>query len=193
MLDIKNINVMKRLFLSMIIACAAWVAGLAQETYAVEIMPSMNGYVLSDKATAAPGETVTLTLGHAPSYTLEHLLVESELIGGGMSDDDPWEPAWAPAVIMVPTTKVSDDIYTFVMPASKVKVTATFVFAPVIRGDVNGDGEVDVADVAMLIKVALGQPVEGFIAAAADLDDDPSAIDVGDVSVLINIVLGKAN
>lgn len=177
----------------MIIACATWVAGLAQETYAVEIMPTVNGYVMSDKATAAPGETVTLTLGPAPSYTLEQLLVESELIGGGMSDDDPWEPAWAPAHIMIPTTKVSENSYTFAMPASKVKVTATFVFAPVIRGDVNGDGEVDVADVAMLIKVALGQPVEGFIAAAADLDDDPSAIDVGDVSVLINIVLGKAN
>ena len=61
------------------------------------------------------------------------------------------------------------------------------------RGDVNGDGEVDVADIAQLIEVALGQQVEGFIAAAANLDDDPSTIDVGDVSVLINIVLGKVD
>ena len=62
---------------------------------------------------------------------------------------------------------------------------------PVMRGDVNGDGEVDVADVAVLIKVVLGQPVETFIEAAADLDEDPNNIDVGDVSVLINLVLGK--
>ena len=61
------------------------------------------------------------------------------------------------------------------------------------RGDVNGDGEVDVADIAQLIEVALGQQVEGFIAAAANLDDDPSTIDVGDVSVLINMVLGKVD
>lgn len=179
---------MKRLFLSMIIACATWVVGLAQETYAVEILPTMNGYVMSDKATAAQGETVTLTLGHAPSYTLEQLLVESELIGGGMSGDDPWEPAWAPAIIMVPTTKVSENIYTFVMPASKVKVTATFAPIPEIRGDVNGDGLVNVADVTALIQIVLNStPVDLSI---ADLNND-SQVNVGDVTALIQQVLNQ--
>ena len=172
----------------MIIACATWVVGLAQETYAVEILPTMNGYVMSDKATAAQGETVTLTLGHAPSYILEQLLVESELIGGGMSDDDPWEPAWAPAIIMVPTTKVSENIYTFVMPASKVKVTATFVLMPEIRGDVNSDGAVNVADVTALIDYVLVGDPNGINLGAADCNQD-NEVNVADITALINYVL----
>ena len=177
---------MKRLFLSMLLACATWTVGLAQETYAVEILPTQNGTVVSDKATAAQGETVTLTLGHAPSYTLEQLLVESELIGGGMSGDDPWEPAWAPAIIMVPTTKVSENIYTFVMPASKVKVTATFVPIPEIRGDVNGDGNVNIADVTALIDLLLGG--DTISNPVADCNQD-SSINIADVTALIDYLL----
>ena len=179
---------MKRLFLSMIIACAAWVAGLAQETYAVEILPTENGTVVSDKATAAQGETVTLTLSHAPSYTLEQLLVESELVGGGMSDDGAWEPAWAPAIIMVPTTKVNENIYTFVMPASKVKVTATFVLIPEIRGDVNGDGSVNISDVTALINYLLSHNATGVNLDVADCNQD-NAINISDVTSLINFLL----
>ena len=172
----------------MIIACATWVVGLAQETYAVEILPTENGTVVSDKATAAQGETVTLTLGHAPSYILEQLLVESELIGGGMSGDDPWEPAWAPAIIMIPTTKVSENIYTFVMPASKVKVTATFVLIPEIRGDVNKDGQVDINDVTALINYLLSGDASAINLQAADCDQN-GEIKISDVTVLINYLL----
>ena len=172
----------------MIIACATWLVGLAQETYAVEILPTMNGYVMSDKATAAQGETVTLTLGHAPSYTLEQLLVESELIGGGMSGDDPWEPAWAPAIIMIPTTKVSENIYTFVMPASKVKVTATFVLIPEIRGDVNKDGQVDISDVTALINYLLSGDASAINLDAADCNQN-GEINIADVTALINYLL----
>ena len=172
----------------MIIACATWVAGLAQETYAVEIMPTINGYVLSDKATAAQGETVTLTLGHAPFYTLGQLLVEGELVGGGMSDDGAWEPAMAPAHIMVPTTKVNENIYTFVMPASKVKVTATFVLIPEIRGDVNSDGQVDINDVTALINYLLSGDASAINLQAADCDQD-GKVAIGDVTALINYLL----
>ena len=60
------------------------------------------------------------------------------------------------------------------------------------KGDVNHDHEIDVADVALLIKAALGQEIDtDFYATEADLDNDPNSIDVGDVSVLINKVLGK--
>ena len=179
---------MKRIFLSMLLACATWTVGLAQETYAVEILPTQNGTVVSDKATAAQGETVTLTLGHAPSYTLEQLLVESELIGGGMSGDDPWEPAWAPAIIMVPTTKVSENIYTFVMPASKVKVTATFVLMPELRGDVNGDGSVNISDVTALINYLLNGNASEINLSGADANQD-SSVNISDATTIINYVL----
>lgn len=176
---------MKRIFISMLIVCAAWVAGLAQETYAVEILPTQNGTVVSDKAIAAQGETVTLTPVPAPYYTLEQLLVESELIGGGMSDDDPWEPAWAPAIIMVPTTKVSENIYTFVMPASKVKVTATFVLMPELRGDVNKDGQVNISDVTALIDILLSGETPPQ---SADCNQD-SSVNIADVTSLIDYLL----
>ena len=174
----------------MIIACAAWVAGLAQETYAVEILPTENGTVVSDKATAAQGETVTLTLSHAPSYTLEQLLVESELIGTGMSDDDAWEPALAPANIMVPTNKVSENIYTFVMPASNVKVVAFYIFTAERPGDVNHDGAIDIEDVTALINSVLGN--ESVICATCGDVNGSGNIDVEDVTALIDIILGNS-
>ena len=169
----------------MLIVCAAWVAGLAQETYAVEILPTQNGTVVSDKAIAAQGETVTLTPVPAPYYTFEQLLVESELIGGGVSDDGAWEPALAPAHIMVPTTRVNDYRYTFVMPASKVKVTATFVLVPEIRGDVNGDGSVNISDVTALINYLLTGNASGINLTNADVNSDGS-VNISDVTALIN-------
>ena len=172
----------------MLIVCAAWVAGLAQETYAVEILPTQNGTVVSDKAIAAQGETVTLTPVPAPFYTLEQLLVESELIGGGVSDDGAWEPAMAPAIIMVPTTKVSENIYTFVMPVSKVKVTATFAPIPELRGDVNKDGQVTISDVTALINYLLTQDASGINLDAADCNQNGS-VNISDVTALINFLL----
>ena len=170
----------------MLLACATWTLGLAQETYAVEILPTQNGTVVSDKAIAAQGETAVEAKGTpVPTYTLEQLLVESELIGGGVSDDGAWEPALAPAHIMVPTTRVNDYRYTFVMPASKVKVTATFVLVPEIRGDVNGDGVVNISDVTALINYLLTGNASGINLTNADVNSDGS-VNISDVTALIN-------
>ncbi len=190
MLDIKNINDMKRLFLSMLIACAAWVAGMAQVNYTIEVFPALYGAVTSDKATAAQGETVTLTLLPDPFYALQQLTVESELIGTGMSDDDAWEPALAPANIMVPTNKVSENIYTFVMPPSNVKVVGIFSFAAERPGDVNHDGAIDVEDVVALINFVLGN--ESVICATCGDVNGSGNIDVEDVTALIDIILGNS-
>ena len=61
---------------------------------------------------------------------------------------------------------------------------------PLSKGDVNGDGKVDVDDVAAIISHVLGRAVEPFLFAQADMDDN-SAIDVTDVSMLISVILGK--
>ena len=179
---------MKRILLSMLIACASWVAGMAQEAYTVEILPTENGVVTSDKATAIEGETVTLTLTPAQFYKLDQLAVESGLIGGGFSDDEPWGPAMAPSYIMVPTTKVSENVYTFVMPASKVKVTATFVLMPELRGDVNKDGQVNISDVTALIDYLLSGNPSGVSLTAADCNQD-SSVNISDVTSLIDYLL----
>ena len=179
---------MKRLFLSMLIACAAWGAGMAQVNYTIEVFPALNGAITSDKATAAQGETVTLTLMPDPFYALLQLTVESELIGGGMSDDDAWGPAMAPAYILVATTRIDDNTYTFVMPASNVKVVAIYSFAAERPGDVNHDGYIDIEDVTCLINFVMGN--ESVICVTCGDVNGSGNIDIEDVTTLIDIILG---
>mgnify|MGYP004445917367 FL=1 len=60
--------------------------------------------------------------------------------------------------------------------------------APVVKGDVNGDGLVDIADVNACINVILGSAsLEDF--PAADVNGDGS-VDIADVNEIINIILG---
>lgn len=56
-------------------------------------------------------------------------------------------------------------------------------------GDVNMDGEVDVADVTALISYILGNEVSPFSAVNADMDGD-GGHDVADVTAIIAIILG---
>lgn len=58
------------------------------------------------------------------------------------------------------------------------------------RGDVNGDGLVNVTDVSLTISFILGKKPQEFNVNAADLTGD-SIINVSDVSAIINIILGK--
>ena len=59
-----------------------------------------------------------------------------------------------------------------------------------LRGDLNGDGMVDVTDVSLLIDVVLGKEVTLAAGVSTDLNGDGN-VDVTDVSLLIDIVLGK--
>ena len=58
-----------------------------------------------------------------------------------------------------------------------------------VLGDVNGDGEVNVTDVTMIVEYVLGQHNSSFIAANADVNGDGS-ITVTDVAEAVNIILG---
>ena len=58
------------------------------------------------------------------------------------------------------------------------------------RGDLNGDGNVDVSDVSLLIDLILGKDVAVVDGAVTDLDGDGNT-DVTDVSLLIDMILGK--
>ncbi len=61
--------------------------------------------------------------------------------------------------------------------------------SPFLNGDVNGDGEVSIADVNVVIDILLGfvssEPYEG----RADVNNDKE-ISIADVNVLIDILLG---
>ena len=56
-----------------------------------------------------------------------------------------------------------------------------------LKGDVNGDGTVDISDVNAVINIMLGK---GQSNDAADVNGD-GKVDISDVNVVINIMLGK--
>ena len=57
-----------------------------------------------------------------------------------------------------------------------------------IAGDVNGDGETNIADVNTLINIILGSDTNGDTQSRADVNQD-GEVNVADVNSLINIIL----
>lgn len=61
---------------------------------------------------------------------------------------------------------------------------------PEVLGDVNGDGDITVTDVGMMISYILGGSPEGFNPSAADVNND-GQVTVTDVGALITMILSK--
>ena len=62
---------------------------------------------------------------------------------------------------------------------------------PVQLGDVNGDGEITIADVTALVNIVLGKDAEeGYNHSTADVNQD-GEITIADVTALVNRLLGK--
>lgn len=79
-------------------------------------------------------------------------------------------------------TAVSADLKTQVAYEINIKKPA----APVLKGDINGDGVLDVADASALIDMVLNS---GTFTEVADVNGD-GALDVADVTELITLILG---
>jgi hypothetical protein len=58
----------------------------------------------------------------------------------------------------------------------------------ILPGDVNLDGEVNIADVSILIDLILGRPADASVLARADVNGD-GEINISDVSRIIDIIL----
>ena len=83
------------------------------------------------------------------------------------------------------------------MPANKAWIeydgTAELVLPiedTTLKGDVNHDGKVDVADVTTLVDYILGNTSQGFDASNCDVNED-TKIDVSDVTSLVDIILNN--
>jgi hypothetical protein len=59
-------------------------------------------------------------------------------------------------------------------------------------GDINGDGEVDVMDVNIIVNIMLGKDEASKYPGNANVDGQ-EGIDVSDVNAVVNIMLGKVN
>jgi hypothetical protein len=69
-------------------------------------------------------------------------------------------------------------------------VTCTFKVEKLLLGDVNGDGKVNVVDIALVRDHILGNAVETFIEKAADLNKD-DRINVTDLALIRDIILSN--
>jgi len=74
------------------------------------------------------------------------------------------------------------------MPAHDVTVTGTFNFIGNIKGDINNDGRVNVADIVALNNLIKSST--GSYSAAADLNNDGKVNDA-DVSILVQMIMGR--
>lgn len=72
--------------------------------------------------------------------------------------------------------------------ALALALTAALCGSAATRGDITGDGAIDIADVNAAINIMLGK---AQAVAAADVTGD-GKVDIADVNVLINVMLGKA-
>ena len=59
-----------------------------------------------------------------------------------------------------------------------------------IKGDVNGDGDVDIADAVCIVNHVVGKQTPKFNAAAADVNGDGD-VDIADAVRIVNLVVGK--
>ncbi len=65
------------------------------------------------------------------------------------------------------------------------------LLVPPVRGDVTGDGKVDIADVNAVINIMLGKTVTSDeLLVTSDVTGD-GTVDIADVNAVINIMLGK--
>ena len=61
---------------------------------------------------------------------------------------------------------------------------------PSLRGDVNGDGEVNISDVNAIVNIILGATVDTSTMTRADVNED-GEVNISDINAVLDIILGS--
>ena len=89
--------------------------------------------------------------------------------------------------------KLSNAKYSLTSGSSKVNMPETISKLTIYRykrGDVNNDGDVDIADAVCIVNHVVGLPAPIFVEQAADANGDGD-VDIADAVRIVNLVVGK--
>lgn len=89
--------------------------------------------------------------------------------------------------------KVQNAKYSLTSGAAKVSMantTTKLTIEDYKKGDVNGDGDIDIADAVCIVNRVVGKETPAFVDAAADVNGDGEA-DIADAVRIVNLVVGK--
>ena len=123
-----------------------------------------HGTVTVDTWEAKCGESVTITVTPDNGYMLDTIEVKDA------NGDE---------------VELDEDDMSFTMPDSDVTITVTWKYVGV-KGDVNGNGTVDISDVVALVNAILNDESND----AYDVSGD-NAVDINDVVALVNLILNN--
>ena len=84
----------------------------------------------------------------------------------------------------------TDVAYTFTADVTIGTLSDLKQLKLMFKGDVNDDGDVDIADAVCIVNYVVGKPNTTFIEAAADANGDDD-IDIADAVHIVNYVVGK--
>jgi len=88
---------------------------------------------------------------------------------------------------------IVDNVYTATADKKNAKLVVKFSGdqgTVATAGDVNGDGDVDIADAVQIVNHVVGKATPQFVAEAADVNSDGD-VDIADAVRIVNLVVGK--
>ena len=129
--------------------------------------------------TANEGETITIKTGLPEHY---HIAAASAQKGTVVIDG-------TTLLYTAPAESTSDCVAFSYYEGSRLRGYGRLNIGQ-LNGDVNGDGDVDIADAVCIVNHVVGKPNTTFNASAADVNGDGD-IDIADAVRIVNLVVGK--
>ena len=70
------------------------------------------------------------------------------------------------------------------------ETTSLLTIEDYVKGDVNGDTDIDIADAVCIVNYVVGKPTPAFVLKAADVNGDGD-VDIADAVRIVNLIVGK--
>ena len=155
-----------------------WVATLRDAIMYVKERKASN---LQKKSSDNYSQTWTLT------HTMDKKLCNWDY---PLSIEIPLPASWTSVTVMQGDKKIDAEVKDGTVYFNAVPNGGDIVLQSGVKGDVNGDGGVDVADIAAVIDVMAGKG-NSVTKAAADVNGD-NGVDVADIAAIIDIMVGNS-